>query len=74
VVKSPSSAGTVANTATVASSTLDSNLANNTSTASVTVTAAPASVPTLSTWGLALLALLLLLAGCSARFGRKARC
>jgi hypothetical protein len=38
----------------------------------VTVTAAPPSVPTLSTWGLALLALLLLLTGCSARFSRKA--
>jgi hypothetical protein len=37
----------------------------------VTVMAAP-SIPALSTWGLALLALLLLLAGCSARFGRKA--
>jgi hypothetical protein len=34
---------------------------------------ATASVPTLSTWGLALLALLLLLAGCSARFRRKAQ-
>jgi hypothetical protein len=30
------------------------------------------SVPTLSTRGLAVLALLLLLAGCAARFGRKA--
>jgi hypothetical protein len=38
----------------------------------VTVSAGPASVPALSTWGLALLALLLLLAGCLARFGRKA--
>jgi hypothetical protein len=38
----------------------------------VTVTAV-ASVPTLSTWGLALLALSLLLAGCSARFRRKAQ-
>ena len=65
VVKSPSTSGTVVNTATVATDTLDSNLANNTSTATVTVTAAP-SIPTLSTWGLALLALLLLLAGCSA--------
>jgi uncharacterized repeat protein (TIGR01451 family) len=64
VVKSPSTSGTVANTATVATDTLDSNLANNTSTATVTVTAAP-SIPTLSTWGVALLALLLLLTGCS---------
>ena len=71
VVKSPSTSGTVVNTATVATDTLDSNLANNTSTATVTVMAAP-SIPALSTWGLALLALLLLLAGCSARFGRKA--
>jgi hypothetical protein len=60
------------NTATVASDTLDTNLANNTAMATVTVTAAP-SVPTLSTRGLALLALLLLLAGCSTRFRRKAR-
>jgi hypothetical protein len=37
----------------------------------VTVTAAP-SIPTLSTWGLALLALLLLLTGCSVLFSRKA--
>jgi uncharacterized repeat protein (TIGR01451 family) len=75
VVKSPSTSGTVANTATVATYTLDSNLANNTSTITVTVTvmAAPPSVPTLSTWGLALLALLLLLTGCPARFSRKAR-
>jgi hypothetical protein len=33
---------------------------------------APPSIPALSIWGLALLALLLLLAGCSTRFGRKA--
>jgi hypothetical protein len=39
----------------------------------VTVMAAPPSVPTLSTWGLALLALLLSLTGCPARFSRKAR-
>jgi hypothetical protein len=32
-----------------------------------------AAVPTLSTWGLALLALLLLLAGCSVLFSRKAQ-
>jgi hypothetical protein len=38
----------------------------------VTVSAGPASVPALSTWGLALLALLLLLVGCSTRFSRKA--
>jgi len=75
VVAGPSRSGTVANTATVATDTLDSNLANNTSTVTVTVTvtAAPPSVPTLSTWGLALLALLLLLTGCPARFSRKAR-
>jgi hypothetical protein len=73
VVKSPSTSGTVANTATVATDTLDSNLANNTSTVTVTVKAAPPSVPTLSTWGLVLLALLLSLTGCPARFSRKAR-
>ena len=71
IVVSPSSSGTVVNTATVTSDTLDTNLANNTSTATVTVTGNP-SVPALSTWGLALLALLLLLAGCSTRFRRKA--
>jgi uncharacterized repeat protein (TIGR01451 family) len=70
VVTGPSTYGPVANTATVASDTLDSNLANNTSTATVTVI--QTAIPTLSTWGLALLALLLLLAGCSTRFGRKA--
>jgi hypothetical protein len=37
----------------------------------VTMTGA-ASIPTLSTWGLALLALLLLLAGCSVLFSRRA--
>jgi uncharacterized repeat protein (TIGR01451 family) len=75
VVAGPSRSGTVANTATVATDTLDSNLANNTSTVTVTVTvmAAPPSVPTLSTWGLALLALLLSLTGCPARLSRKAR-
>jgi hypothetical protein len=33
---------------------------------------AQTTIPTLSTWGLALLALLLLLSGCWARFSRKA--
>jgi len=71
VVTSPSSSGSFDNTATVVSTTPDSNTTNNRST--YTLTASPlASVPALSTWGLALLALLLLLAGCSARFGRKA--
>jgi predicted S18 family serine protease len=59
------------NTATVTSGTLDTNLANNASTATVTTTG-PLSVPTLSAWGLALLTLLLLLAGCSVLFSRKA--
>jgi uncharacterized repeat protein (TIGR01451 family) len=72
VVAAPSSSGTVANTAIVASTTPDPNLANNTSTATVTATGV-AAVPTLSTWGLALLALLLLLAGCSVLFSRKAQ-
>jgi len=72
IVVSPSSSGTVVNTATVASDTPDSNLANNTSTYTVTVTRPP-SVPTLSTWGLALLALMLLLAGWLGRFRRKAQ-
>jgi predicted S18 family serine protease len=71
VVTSPNSTGSFDNTATVVSTTPDPNTANNRATYTVTATGA-ASVPTLSTWGLALLALLLLLAGCSARFGRKA--
>ena len=72
IVRGPSTPGTVSNSATVAAGTLDPNLANNTSAATVTVSAGPASVPALSTWGLALLALLLLLVGCSTRFSRKA--
>jgi uncharacterized repeat protein (TIGR01451 family) len=71
VLTSPNSTGSFDNTATVGSTTPDPNTANNRATYTVTATAA-ASVPTLSTWGLALLALSLLLAGCSARFGRKA--
>jgi uncharacterized repeat protein (TIGR01451 family) len=69
VVVSPSSSGPFDNTATVVSTTPDPNTANNRSTYTVTATQ---SVPTLSTRGLAVLALLLLLAGCAARFGRKA--
>ena len=72
VVVGPSSSGPFDNTATVVSTTPDPNTANNRSTYTLTATAT-ASVPTLSTWGLALLALLLLLAGCSARFRRKAQ-
>ena len=71
VLTSPGSAGSFDNTATVVSTTPDPNTTNNRSTYTVTASAG-AAVPTLSTWGLALLALLLLLAGCSARFGRKA--
>ena len=72
VLTSPSSAGSFDNTATVVSTTPDPNTTNNRST--YTVTASPsAAVPTLSTWGLALLALLLLLAGCSVLFSRRAR-
>jgi type VI secretion system secreted protein VgrG len=67
VVLSPSSFGPVVNTAFVSSATPDPNIANNSSTWTVTVTP---SVPMLSTWGLGVLALLL--AGCSARFSRKA--
>jgi hypothetical protein len=69
VVVAPS-AGSVVNTATVVSTTPDSNTSNNRSTASLTISGS-ASVPALSTWGLALLALLL--AGCSAQLIRKAR-
>jgi type VI secretion system secreted protein VgrG len=71
VITSPSSSGSFDNTATVVSTTPDPNTANNRSTYTVT-TSPNASVPTLSTWSLALLALLLLLVGCLARFGRKA--
>jgi type VI secretion system secreted protein VgrG len=71
VVVGPSSSGSFDNTATVVSTTADPNTTNNRSTATVTVNIT--SVPTLSTWGLALLALLLLLAGCAALFGRKAQ-
>jgi uncharacterized repeat protein (TIGR01451 family) len=71
VVTSPSGGyGSVVNTAVVVSTTPDPVSANNSSTATVTVTTP--SIPTLSTWGLALLALLLLLAGCSVLFSRKA--
>ena len=68
-VTSPNSAGPIVNTATVVSTTPDPNTVNNTSTWTVTVTTPP-SVPTLSDWGLGLLALLL--AGCSVQFIRKA--
>ena len=66
VVQSPAS-GAFANTALVSSATQDPNSANNSSTATVT---APSSVPTLSTWSLG--ALGLLLAWCAARFTRRA--
>jgi uncharacterized repeat protein (TIGR01451 family) len=73
VIMSPSSPGSFDNTATVVStSPADPNTTNNRSTATVTATGV-AAVPTLSTWGLALLALLLLLAGCSVLFSRKAQ-
>lgn len=68
-VASPNSAGPIVNTATVVSTTPDRNTVDNTSTWTVTVTTPP-SVPTLSAWGLGLLALLL--AGCSVQFIRKA--
>jgi uncharacterized repeat protein (TIGR01451 family) len=68
-VAGPNSAGPIVNTATVVSTTPDPITGNNTSTWTVTVTTPP-SVPTLSDWGLGLLALLL--AGCSVQFIRKA--
>ena len=70
VVTSPNSSGSFDNTATVVSTT-PSNTANSHSTYTVAVPGP--SVPALSTWGLAVLALLLLLAGYAARFGRKAQ-
>jgi type VI secretion system secreted protein VgrG len=69
VVVGPSSSGPVANTATVVSTTPDPNTVNNHSSWTVTVTA-PASAPTLSTWGLGVLGLLL--AGYSMHCVRKA--
>lgn len=71
VINSPSSTGSFDNTATVVSTTPDPNTANNRSTYTVT-TSPTAAIPALSTWGLAVLALLLLLAGCSPLFSRKA--
>jgi len=73
VVAGPSSSGTVANTATVATDTLDPNLANNTSTATVTVTVTGRALQHSGALelGLALLALLLSLTGCSAPFSRR---
>jgi uncharacterized repeat protein (TIGR01451 family) len=54
----PQASGPVVNTATVAATQTDPNLANNTSTTTVnTVSASAADVPTLSPWALALLAL-----------------
>jgi uncharacterized repeat protein (TIGR01451 family) len=67
VVTSPTSAGPVVNTALVSATSTDPNIANNSSTATVSV---PSTVPALSTWGLVMLALLL--AGCAARLSRKA--
>jgi uncharacterized repeat protein (TIGR01451 family) len=65
VVVSPRISVPVVNTATVVSTTPDPNTANNRSTTILTM---PTSIPTLSTWGLALAALLL--AGCSAQLIR----
>jgi type VI secretion system secreted protein VgrG len=67
VVTSPATAGPVVNTALVSAANTDPNIANNSSTATVSV---PSTVPTLSTWGLVMLALLL--AGCAARLSQKA--
>ena len=58
VVTSPTSTGPFSNTATVVSTTPDPVTSNNSSTWTVTQTAT-AGVPSLSTWGLAGLALLL---------------
>jgi hypothetical protein len=68
VLQSPNSPGPIANTATVVSTTPDPNTANNHTTWNVT--AVVPTIPTLSTWGLGVLALLL--AGCATRFVRKA--
>jgi uncharacterized repeat protein (TIGR01451 family) len=73
VLVSPNGSGAFTNTATVVSTTPDPNTANNTSSWTVTLTAAtaPSGVPALSTLGLAVLAMLL--AAYSMRFLRKAR-
>jgi uncharacterized repeat protein (TIGR01451 family) len=68
VVVSPNAAGPVVNTATVSSTTADPNSANNSSSATFTVTIA--SVPALSSLGLG--ALMLLLAFLGTRFSRRA--
>jgi uncharacterized repeat protein (TIGR01451 family) len=71
VVTSPGSAGSLTNTATVDSTTPDPVTSNNSSTTASTATQGAAGVPSLSTWGLAGLALLL--AGFGMRFIRRAR-
>jgi uncharacterized repeat protein (TIGR01451 family) len=68
VVANPTAAA-VSNTATVVSTTPDPNTGNNSATTTATGPLAP-SVPTLSTWGLAGLALLL--AAFGMRFLRRA--
>lgn len=52
----PLTPGPVANTATVTSSDVDPNGGNNAGAATITVAQAPAAIPTLSPWMLALLA------------------
>ena len=68
VVSSPSSSGPLSNTATVVSTTPDPATGNNSSTSTLTP-AATLGVPTLTTWGLAGLALLL--AGFGVQFIRR---
>ena len=68
VVLSPSTTGTVSNTATLTAFNMDPS---STSSSTWNLTVAVPTVPTLSTWSLLLLALLL--AGCAAQFIRKAR-
>lgn len=55
-VRLPLTPGPVENTATVTSSDVDPNGGNNTGAATITVAQAPAAIPTLSPWMLALLA------------------
>lgn len=71
VVVSPASSGPLLNTATVVSTTPDPLTGNNSSTSVVTLAPTTQGVPTLSTWGLAGLALLL--AGFGMQFIRRAR-
>ncbi|HEX4965795.1 MAG TPA: DUF11 domain-containing protein [Thermoanaerobaculia bacterium] len=71
-VTTPQADASLVNSATVSSTQTDPNGGNNAATATVTVQAAIAQVPTLSELGLAVLSLLLLTAGLRTLRGRRA--